>query len=98
MACGTPVVALGNGALPEVVEVGVTGYLARTEDGLAALVRKAQALDRTRVRDRAASRFDLATTAERYLHLYREMIGQRTRSVGAPAAANEGTVVVRSPS
>jgi glycosyltransferase involved in cell wall biosynthesis len=98
MACGTPVVALGNGALPEIVEEGVTGYLARTEDDLSALVRKARALDRTRVRDRAASRFDLATAAESYVHLYREMMGQRTRLTGSMAASNEGIVFVQSPS
>src|SRR5918997_1363201 len=31
MACGTPVVALGNGALPEVVEPGRTGYVAEDD-------------------------------------------------------------------
>lgn len=32
MACGTPCVAFGVGALPELVENGVTGYLARPQD------------------------------------------------------------------
>ena len=29
MACGTPVVAYRRGSMPEVVDEGVTGYLAR---------------------------------------------------------------------
>lgn len=32
MACGTPVVAFGNGAIPEVVMDGETGYVIRHED------------------------------------------------------------------
>lgn len=70
MACGTPVVALGNGALPEIVEPGVTGYLASTEEGLAVASRQAFALDRAAIRDRVGARFDLPRIAERYCRLY----------------------------
>jgi glycosyltransferase involved in cell wall biosynthesis len=98
MACGTPVVALSNGALPEIVENGVTGYLARTENQLPALVQKAKSLDRSRVRSRAAARFDLASTAERYIRLYREMAAECTPcdegsgvSLGGKALAGGGS-------
>ena len=73
MACGTPVVALANGALPEVVEAGVTGYLTSREEDLAGLVKPALELDRARIRQRVAARFDLAVVARHYLELYAQI-------------------------
>ena len=75
MACGTPVVALANGALPEVVESDVTGFLTTREEELAALVLPATKLDRARVRERVAARFDLAVVAAQYLKLYKQICG-----------------------
>ena len=36
MACGTPIIGLRRGAVPEVVEDGVTGFVADDVDGLVA--------------------------------------------------------------
>jgi glycosyltransferase involved in cell wall biosynthesis len=81
MACGAPVVALGRGALPEIVEPGVTGYLAGSEQELPDRVGAAITLDRETVRGRAVDRFDIGGVARRYLQLYEEMIdAQRTRA------------------
>jgi glycosyltransferase involved in cell wall biosynthesis len=74
MACGTPVVALARGSLPEIVEPGLSGYLARDEAGLADLLPQAVALDRGAIREQATSRFDISMVAERYLQLYQEII------------------------
>ena len=76
MACGTPVVALANGALPEIVEPGITGYLAESdvEDGgksLAGLTMSAIRLDRAAIRERVASRFSVDRSADGYIELYR---------------------------
>ena len=73
MACGTPVVALANGALPEVVEPGVTGYLTAHEAELAALVAPALKLARAPIRQRVAGRFDLPVVARNYLKLYEQI-------------------------
>ena len=73
MACGTPVVALANGALPEVVDEGITGYVTGDERDLAPLVLEAARLDRAMVRGRVAARFDLPVVAARYLALYRDI-------------------------
>jgi glycosyltransferase involved in cell wall biosynthesis len=81
MACGTPVAALANGALPEIVEPGLSGYLSDGEDGLAVAVRKTLQLDRATVRQRAAERFDIAACASKYVRLYSEM----TSAVLSPA-------------
>ena len=73
MACGTPVVALANGALPEVIEPGVTGYLTPDEEALTTLVLPALKLDRAKVRQRVAARFDLSIVAGHYHKLYKKI-------------------------
>ena len=83
MACGTPVVALANGALPEVIEPGITGYLTTNESALPGLVIEAFKLDRARVRERSAARFDIKIVAENYLRLYERIVAadQMNRSI-----------------
>jgi glycosyltransferase involved in cell wall biosynthesis len=73
MACGTPVVAAASGALPEVVEDGLTGFTAEQEDELPALVEKAVSLDRHRVRARTAERFSVEAVARGYVDLYQAL-------------------------
>jgi glycosyltransferase involved in cell wall biosynthesis len=73
MACGTPVVALARGALPEIVEPGLTGYLSRNEERLADSVTRAVQLDRAAIRARAAAQFDLTVVAELYSQLYTQV-------------------------
>jgi hypothetical protein len=73
------VVALARGGLPEVIDPGVTGYLAADEGELTALVARAPGLDRPVVRARAAARFDLPVVAARYREIYHEIIEQATK-------------------
>ncbi len=70
MACGTPVVALANGAAPEIIENGLTGYVAEDADALPARILQALALDRTAIRSRAVERFDIKVVARRFFDLY----------------------------
>jgi glycosyltransferase involved in cell wall biosynthesis len=74
MACGTPVLGVGIGAVPELVEPGVTGFLADTWDGLPALVRPALELDRRTIRARATERFDYRKMVDRHEALYRRLV------------------------
>jgi len=70
MACGTPVVALANGSMPEIVEPGLTGYLARDEKEIPELIPQALKLDRAAIRHRVRERFDISIVAEKYCLLY----------------------------
>jgi glycosyltransferase involved in cell wall biosynthesis len=72
-ACGTPVVALANGALPELIEQGVTGYVTAEEGELAALVRGALELDRSGIREWMEPRFGMSAVARQYVELYEEI-------------------------
>jgi glycosyltransferase involved in cell wall biosynthesis len=76
MACGTPVVAPGLGAVPEIVEAGLTGYLADTADGLAALIPQALELDRARIRARTLERFGFGRMVDDHEALYLRLAEQ----------------------
>ncbi len=81
LASGTPVVALARGALPEIVEDGVTGILVDDERDLADALRCAQRLDRARCRAAAEARFDVRTTTAAYLATYRRLARREIREV-----------------
>jgi glycosyltransferase involved in cell wall biosynthesis len=74
MACGTPVVALRSGALPEIIDHGVTGFVVDRPDEMAAAIDCARRLDRGRIRAHVAERFDITETARRYVELYRSLL------------------------
>jgi len=76
MACGTPVVAYPRGSMPEVIDVGVTGYLAPDPATAAAAVEAAVQLDRAGIRARAVARFGADRMVEDYLRVYESMLGR----------------------
>jgi glycosyltransferase involved in cell wall biosynthesis len=75
MACGTPVVAYPLGSMPEVVDEGVTGYLAGSVMEAVGVLDDALKLDRTRVRARALERFSADRMVDDYLALYQRIVG-----------------------
>ena len=80
LAAGTPVVALRNGALPDVVDHGRTGFLVDTPADLAAAIRQAGTLDPEACRAAAMARFDARRMAEAYLALYRRLADTHRRA------------------
>jgi glycosyltransferase involved in cell wall biosynthesis len=80
MACGTPVLAMGNGSVPEVVDEGVTGFIVADEAAAATAAGRLHALDRERIRRVFEERFTARRMAEDYISLYRYLIAGR----GAP--------------
>jgi glycosyltransferase involved in cell wall biosynthesis len=75
LACGTPVLGLRRGAVPEVVEDGVTGFVRDDVDGLVAAVGQLCELDRRASRARAERMFSDHAIVEAYLDVYRRLIG-----------------------
>jgi glycosyltransferase involved in cell wall biosynthesis len=70
MACGTPVVAMRNGSVPEVVDEGITGFIVDDETAAAAAAQRLAALDRTRIRAVFDERFTAERMARDYVALY----------------------------
>lgn len=74
MMCGTPVVAFRRGAMTEVVDEGVTGFVV---DGVEAAVRAVEvavALDRRRCHDQAVRRFSADRMVRDYLEVYERVL------------------------
>jgi len=75
MMCGTPVAALRLGAVPEVVDEGLTGCIVESPADLPRQIERALALDRRAVRRRAEERFSGERMAREYLGIYEKLIG-----------------------
>jgi glycosyltransferase involved in cell wall biosynthesis len=77
MACGTPVVALRRGAVPEVVVDGVTGILCGDPAELPAAITAARRLFSAACRAHVEGCFDAGTMVSGYEAVYREVLQPR---------------------
>jgi glycosyltransferase involved in cell wall biosynthesis len=87
MACGTPVIAWRCGAVPEVVDHGVSGLIVDEEEEAIAAVHEIGALDRAEVRATFERRFSAATMAKTYVELYRRLPAHDEDGTSYPKAA-----------
>jgi glycosyltransferase involved in cell wall biosynthesis len=74
MACGTPVVALNQGSVPEVVVDGVTGLICDSPRELVGALQRSETLSAEGCRQHAATHFDVATMASKYERVYTSLI------------------------
>jgi glycosyltransferase involved in cell wall biosynthesis len=88
MAFGTPVVAWNSGAMHEIVDPGVTGYIVDTVDEAVAAVDKAVKLDRSLVRAAFEKRFSAMRMASDYVAIYARLLDRSSDGprIGAVAA------------
>ena len=91
MACGTPVIAFPNGALPEIVEHGVTGFLVSSVEEMADALRQVGSLDPEACRRAARERFSAGRMTSRYIHLYQDLV-ERCRHIEAARAQHAANV------
>jgi glycosyltransferase involved in cell wall biosynthesis len=110
MACGTPVIAFAEGSAPELVSDGVTGFLVDDEHEMARAIGDLGEIDRATCRHTAEDRFDVATSLDAYIAVYRDAVARGrptpprlrgTRPPRAPhspsAASMAGARPVRAP-
>jgi glycosyltransferase involved in cell wall biosynthesis len=90
LACGTPVVGLDRGAVPEVVDDGVTGFVCRNADEMVHAVNALPTIDRRECRRAAERRFSAAAMTDAYEALYEQLLsgayGRHTSGRAVPAA------------
>jgi len=70
LACGTPVIAMNHGAVPEVIRHGETGFICSTMDDMISSVEKIRAINRKNCRMDCESRFSSQVIVEQYLNIH----------------------------
>jgi glycosyltransferase involved in cell wall biosynthesis len=74
MACGTPVIAINRGSMPELIEQGVNGFLVDSADEAVTAIGRIGELDRAAVRQTVVERFSVERMADRYVELYERIL------------------------
>jgi len=83
MASGTPIIAWGEGSVPEVIDHGVSGIIVSSLDEAVAAVSKIDRLNRRGVRERFEARFTAARMATQYIETFAGLLECRP-SVAMP--------------
>jgi glycosyltransferase involved in cell wall biosynthesis len=74
LAAGTPVIAYRSGALPEIVENGVTGFLVDSVEEMADAIRHVDRISPQECRRQAEQRFGAERMIQNYFKLYKSMV------------------------
>lgn len=80
MACGTPVMAWNCGAMPEIVDPGVTGAIVESVEDAVASIPDLLSLDRRAVRQTFERRFSAQRMARDYVAAYARLLGGDVRA------------------
>jgi glycosyltransferase involved in cell wall biosynthesis len=81
MASGTPVIAMAQGAAPEVIADGTTGFLCSTVDDCLAAVAQVHRLSRQTCRNHVAQYFSVERMVDGYERVYRLLVGDRNGAI-----------------
>ncbi len=71
MSCGTPVIAFPNGAAPELIRDGETGFLVRSVEEMATAIGRLHEIDRRRCRAHVEAHFSVERMVDGYEAIYR---------------------------
>jgi glycosyltransferase involved in cell wall biosynthesis len=82
MACGTPVLAMPGGSVPEVVRNGVSGYVCNSIEEMAGHAMNLQ-LDPAEVRNYVEQNFSIGKMVREYVNLYKHVLEDRRRKNAA---------------
>lgn len=83
LACGTPVIAMRRGAMPEIIQHGYNGFLADSEQEFADYMQRVHEIDPENCRQSVKDRFSADTMAAAYVDRYQEVI-KRSMSAETP--------------
>lgn len=78
LACATPVIGLNSGAIPEVIENGVSGFVVEKDNNvinnLVEAIGKISDIDRKKCRESFETRFQAQEMCKRHLETYTELV------------------------
>lgn len=80
LACGTPVVGCPQGAAPEIVEHGLTGFLGDSDAELISGLFSLDQIDRAVCREQARQRFSVERMVDGYVTLFEQRLRGRASS------------------
>lgn len=80
MACGTPVIALNRGAVPEIVVDGKTGFVVDSMNAMIEALGRVNSIDPGECRRHVENRFSITSMAGNYSELYHFVIGRHNSS------------------
>jgi glycosyltransferase involved in cell wall biosynthesis len=81
LACGTPIIGLRRGSVPEIVQDGVNGFVCGSVEEMASAVARISAIDRRTCRAICEQRFGDAAVTQAYLELYSSVIESGARAL-----------------
>jgi glycosyltransferase involved in cell wall biosynthesis len=87
LSCGTPVIAMRSGALPEIVEDSKTGFLVSSVEEMAAAMSRVEEIDPQNCRMAAIHKFCANRMAREYIELYEQLIGEKNSAAMASRAS-----------
>jgi glycosyltransferase involved in cell wall biosynthesis len=76
LACGTPVIAFGNGAVPEVLTNGETGFIVDDENQFVDAIGKVSIISRRKCRIEAETKFDISVMARKHERMYEILVNK----------------------
>lgn len=85
MVVGTPVIAFPRGAVPELIEEGVTGFIARNVNEMVEAFGRIDEIDPVECARRSRERFSASVMATRYEQLYEQALAQDPEGAALPA-------------
>lgn len=74
MACGTPVLGMNMGSVPEVIDSGQTGFICDTVDEMVACIPKIKQINRQACRDYVERRFSIQNMVDGYEAVYHKCL------------------------
>jgi glycosyltransferase involved in cell wall biosynthesis len=74
MAVGTPIIAMCNGSIPEIVQGGKTGFVVNSIDEAVESVGKINQINRQACRTGVADKFSWSKVADRYVEIYKTIV------------------------
>jgi glycosyltransferase involved in cell wall biosynthesis len=92
MACGTPVLALPGGSVPEIVKQGVSGYVCDSTDQMVAHLNEMEGthvISPKVVRNHVEKEFSLDGMVSAYAELYDQVLSRKANKVAAVSGSSE---------